>query len=195
MKTSIYDFILTPENDVVYKNKIEVGDNELILNTHIGVNDKDLLQIQGKVVNAPLYNRLSVKEGDRVIVQHNTFRVWSDRTGQIQHGSILEDGQYFVSNDLIFAYDSGDGWISTGGWVFLKPEEFQKDGVLKSEKTYRPDKGIIAFEQDPYFKDETLQVGDDIHFRTGKRVTTSIDGETYFRVRIKDILLNNDRST
>lgn len=191
MRTSIFNFILEPENNVVYKNTVSVGDKELIMNTHLNGNDKNLLQMQGKVLNAPLYNKTSVRDGYRVHVQHNTFRPWTDQFGEMQHGNIISDGEYFATPDLIHAYNDGDEWYSTNGWIFLKPIMYSKEGDIESLEVPRPDKGVIAFKQDPLVEDTTLNIGDKVTFISGKRVTTTVDGETYMRVRQSDILLNH----
>lgn len=193
MISSIHSFIVTPEEGKVYKNSTVIDGKDFILNTHLNGDDKDLLQHIGDVLHSPLNNYTSCKEGDRVFVQHNTFRVWSDQEGNLQHGKILSEGEYFVRPDHVFAFHNGKEWISTNNWIFLHAEPFKHDDVLESRETFRPDRGVIAFEQDPEGNDTTLNVGDNVIFKTGNRVTCTIDGKTYLRVRNKDILLNRGK--
>lgn len=192
MRTAITNFIVEPENSVVYKNNVEIDGKDFTMNTHLAGNDKDLLQMQGKVLNAPLYNRTSVKDGYRVHVQHNVFRPWTDQFGDMQHGNIIKDGEYFATPDLIYAYNDGKEWFSTNGWIYVTPIEYDYKSEFQGGKAIRPDKGIIAFKQDPLLEDTTLTVGDTVTFKSGRRVTTKVDGTTYLRVKSSDILLKHE---
>ena len=192
MRTSIFKFIAEPENGEVYKNTIDIDGKDFVLNTHLGLGNKDLLQCQGVVLHSPLKNPLSVKDGDRIVVQHNIFRVWTDIEGDIQHGNVVNDGEYMIDPSLVYAYNRGKEWYSTGGWIYLTPEKFKMEGIIESRETVRPDRGTVAFKQDAKFADDTLKVGTKVSFVSGRRVTSTIDGKSYLRVRSRDILLTHD---
>ena len=181
---AITRFIVTPENNEVYKNTFDIGDKKFVGNTHLSANDKDFLQLQGVVTHEPLYKNISVEKGYRLHVQHNTFRPWTDIDGELKHGNVISDGEYFVTPDLIYAYNDGSEWYSTNGWVYLLPIN---ETEMSVENT-RDDKGIIAFKQDPLYSNE-LDVDYTVTFRKGKRVNTTVDGKAYLRVRQSDILL------
>ena len=192
MRTSIFKFIAEPENGKVYKNSFKIDGKDFVLNTHLDGKDKDLLQCQGVVLHAPLKNPLSVQDGDRIVVQHNTFRVWTDIEGKTNHGTIVNDGEYMIDPSLVYAYNRGKEWYSTGDWIYLTPEKFKMKGIIESRETIRPDRGTVAFKQDAKFEDSTLKVGDKVTFVQGRKVTSTIDGETYLRVRKRDILLTHE---
>ena len=144
---SISKFILKPENDQLINNVTESG---LYLHNQMGDEEEGrYLNRVGIVIQVPLNNNTSIKEGDRVIVQHNTFRKWLDYGGDLKHSNVLDDGSYFVDPTLIYAYERDNQWYSTRAWIFIDPSVSKKDGILKSYEEIRPDKGTIAFKQDP----------------------------------------------
>lgn len=182
---SIHNYIVTPENDKEYNNTTESG---LILNSSINSEDAQYINRIGVVNTIPFHKYSSVKVGDRIVVQHNSFRNTTDMDGILKRGKLLGDGQYFIRPDHVYAYHS-NVWRATSKWVFVIPINHKHDGVLESQEERRPDQGIVAFEQDPLYPKEGISVGDHITFVTGRKVTTVIDGETYYRINYKDILL------
>lgn len=189
VKRAINDYIVTPEGNKEYNNTTASG---LILNNIVNHEDSKYINRVGVVDITPFHTYLSVKKGDRIVVQHNSFRQSTDEEGAVRKGKMISDDQFFIRPDHVYAYHS-DVWRSTWKWVFVKPITLKKEGTLESREELRPDKGVVAFEQDPLFPKEGIEVGDQVTFVTGRKVTTVIDGETYYRINYKDILINDGK--
>lgn len=186
---SPYNFILEPEDDKRFLNRSEEG---LVMNVWLSHEDGRFINRVGNVMKAPLYNTTSAKKGDRVVVQHNTFRNWLGNSGKMMFGSLLDEGKFFCPPDHVFAYESEGEWYSTNEWIFLTPEVYTHDTTLIVGDALRPDRGTIALPIDPRFESE-YKVGDEVILKFDKFIPVNIGNEAYYRVRPKDILLLNDR--
>ena len=109
----IYDFIVKPKGNR-YTNSKDVEGGSLILNT-----DNEKYQFTNReaiVISTPKVNNTNIKQGDKIIVHHNVFRRWQDVKHREKNSrSYFEEDKYFLSEDLIYAYNSGDGWKSLNG--------------------------------------------------------------------------------
>lgn len=195
VRKSITKFVLRPTGDNAYNDTIDIDGKDFKLKNMITHEDGSLINRQAKVINVPIGTLTSAKVGDEVYIQHNTFRHQLGAIGNITMGKMIGDGNYFLNDKEVFAYNDGSEWKSTNSWIFLEPIKFIKGGAFTSHEVLRPDKGVIAFSQDPRWRDDTLEVNDLVTFREGKRVTSEIDGKTYFRIRQRDILLNHGKSS
>ena len=186
--TSPYNFIVTPEEDKRFNNTV----GGVIVNVWLSHEDGRHINRIGVVDNAPIYNNTSAKEGDTVLVQHNTFRNWLGNAGNMQFGSLLDEGKYFCPPSHIFAYYDGEEWYSTNDWIFLTPEVYTHDTTLVVGDALRPDRGTVALPIDPKF-DLDYEVGDEVIIKFDQFIPVSIGFMDYYRVRPKDILCINER--
>lgn len=187
MIKSAFNFIVTPKDGKLLNDTTESG---IILHTMMGADDGRFLNRLADVEVAPTVNPTSAKDGDKLLVSHNTFRKWQDYGGELYHSNMIEEGKYFVKPSGVYAYNRDGEWFSTNGWIFVDPvnHEYKK---LKGKETLRPDKGTITFKIDPLYDTGEVEVGDFVTFRAGKFVTTIIDGKTYYRIMAKHILLKH----
>ena len=108
---SLFEYIISTENR--YNNTIDVEGKELVVNTEVTERDYMFVNRIGKIVKLPLYNNSELKENDEVIVHHNVFRRWIDVEGiQKNSSSFLNENEYLVSDDQIFAYKRNNKWRS-----------------------------------------------------------------------------------
>ena len=183
---SIRHFIVTPDGGKVLNDTTESG---IILHSMMGAEDGRFLNRLAHTEVEPLVNHTSATAGDTLLVSHNVFRKWQDYGGELEHSNMIGDGQYFLDSNNIYAYKN-DEWYSTNKWIIVDPVDHEYK-ELKGVETLRPDKGVIAFKQDPKHDTGQVKQGDFVTFRAGKFVTTIIDGKTYYRIMGKHILLNH----
>ena len=169
-----------PYNYIVHTDKRYVNESEsgLIVNTEITERDGEFVNRVGTVVAAPIYDELNIPVGSKVIVHHNTFRRWYDVRGNEVNGSAFwNENEYVVNQDSIYAYDSGDGWVSCDKYCFVKPIE-ERTGLLEERRNYY---GIIAIGND-----KSPPVGSKIAYTPNSEYTFYIDHEKLYRVYIND---------
>ena len=171
-----YDYIVY--TDKRYNNESESG---LILNSEITERDGEFVNRVGTVVGTPLDDIHNIPMGSKVIVHHNIFRRWYDVRGNEKNGSAFwDENHYIVNQDLIYGYDSGDGWVSCDKFCFVKPLE-DRYGLLEQRRAYR---GTIAIGNK-----FSPPVGAEIAFTPDSEYTFYIDHEKLYRVYIKDICI------
>ena len=161
-----------------YNNTTDSG---LVINTEITERDGEFVNRVGTVVGTPLMDGLNIPMGSKVIVHHNTFRRWYDVRGNERNGaSFWNENEYIVDQDLIYAYDSGDGWVSCDRFAFIKPLE-DRIGVLEHRRKFTGHV-CIGNEFSP-------PVGSLIAYAPDSDYFFEIDGEKMYRVYIKDICI------
>ncbi len=171
-----FNYIIFTENR--YNNETESG---LVINTEITERDGEFVNRVGKVVGTPLMDNLNIPMGSNVILHHNVFRRWYDMRGNEKNGSAFwNDQEYIVNQDSIYAYDSGDGWISCDKYCFVKPIH-DRYGALNERRNYI---GTIAIGND-----KTPPVGSKIAYTPNSEYLFYLDGERYYRVFLRDICI------
>ena len=171
---SVYNFIVTPKGDR-YNNKKKIGDKELILNTEIF--HHQYISREAIIVGLPANNKSDLKEGDTVIVHHNTFRRWYDMKGKEQNSSshIYED-LYRVSLDLIYAYKRNNKWRCLKDFSFIQP-------LQDEEGKEKPLIGFIKY-SDGTFKENEL-----VGYLSNAEYEFVIDNKRLYRVKNDSITI------
>ena len=99
---SLYDFIIEPIGKR-YKNKKQIGDKELIINTEIY--NHQYVNRLAKVIATPLLFSSPINVGDEVIVHHNVFRRWHDVRGKERNSrSFFNENTYLLSNKIYYFF-------------------------------------------------------------------------------------------
>ena len=127
---SIYNFIIYSNQR--YNNSTDVEGQELILNTEITERDYMFTNRVGRVMATPLMVPTPIQKGDEVILHHNVFRRWIDIRGNEKNSSsYLNDREYMVSPEQIYAYKRNDEWLCLDDYCFVAP--LQEDSKWATE--------------------------------------------------------------
>lgn len=166
---SLFYFIVRPEDDMDQVNMKRGG---LIISSsvHDVVNTNRFAIVE----SVPRYYSGDIEVGDKLIVHHNTFRRVHN-PGSVESKSLeyFDNGCYTITEDYFFAYNKGDGWVTTGKNLFVIPEEGEKNGV-------------IAISNDTISE---LSVGDKVIYNPHSEYKFDIDGVIHYKMRLKDICM------
>ncbi len=176
---SLYDFIIEPIGSR-YKNKKQVGDKELILNTEIF--HHQYVNREAKVISIPTLVKTEVKPGDTIIVHHNVFRRWHNMQGTEKNSrSYINENTYAIKEDQVFAYKRKNKWHALKGFCFVKPIKSYNN--LNTEKE-QPLMGIMRYLD----KDlRMIEEGDLVGFTPDSEYEFIIDSERLYRVFTNEI--------
>ena len=174
---SLFEYIISTENR--YNNTIDVEGKELVVNTEVTERDYMFVNRIGKIVKLPLYNNSELKENDEVIVHHNVFRRWIDVEGiQKNSSSFLNENEYLVSDDQIFAYKRNNKWRSLPNFCFVKPLYKKNKWALKTDENLL---GILTYSNHK-LNQLGVSVGDMVGFTPDSEYEFNIEGEKLYRI-------------
>lgn len=181
---SLYNYIIYSENR--YNNSTTVEDKELILNTEISERDYMYTNRIGKVISLPALLNSELKKEDEVILHHNVFRRWIDIRGKEKNSSsFIDENQFLVSPDQIYAYKRNGKWKCLSNYCFVKPiEDDSKWSVLKEKQL----SGELVYSNSNL---EALGVskGDVVGFTPDSEYEFNIDGQKLYRVLSNQITI------
>jgi hypothetical protein len=181
---SLYNYIIYSENR--YNNSTTVEDKELILNTEISERDYMYTNRIGKVISMPLLLNSELKKEDEVILHHNVFRRWIDIRGKEKNSSsFINENQFLVSPDQIYAYKRNSEWKCLSDYCFVKPiEDDSKWSVLKEKQL----SGELVYSNSSL---EALGIskGDVVGFTPDSEYEFNIDGQKLYRVLSNQITI------
>ena len=181
---SVYDFVVSPIKSR-YNNTKKIGDKELIVNTEIF--NHQFVSREAIVKSVPLIGETNIKVGDTVITHHNVFRRWHNIRGEEKNSrSFFDEETYFISEEQIFLYKSGDtGWTASKGYCFVKPIVSKNNLETNVEE---PLIGVLKYLDDG-LKTTGLQKNDLVGFSPDDEYEFVIDGQRLYRVMTQFITI------
>ena len=171
------DYIVSPMGDR-YNNSVQIGEQELILNTEIF--NHQYINRLAKIIATPLLFQSPLNVGDEVIVHHNVFRRWHDMKGREKNSrSYFKEDKYIISQDQIYLYKKDD-WSAMPGYSFVKPLKSIDNLDTGIE---RPLIGIIKHSDGSFNKEEL------VGFAPSMEYEFIVNGERLYRVMNKFITI------
>ena len=169
---SIFNYIVTTENR--YNNKI----GDLVVNTEITERDAIFVNRVGTIRSTPIAGG-ELEVGDEVIVHHNVFRRMVDIHGkEVNSGSHLEDNEYLVFADQIFAYKRKGKWSACNGYCFVEPRENEETYINGHEALLS---GYMRYPDDR-LRSQGVEEGDLVGFTPNSEYEFTIDNTKLYRI-------------
>lgn len=174
---SIYNYIISCNTR--YNNSKQIDNKELILNTEITERDYHFVNRIGEILSTPLLIKTPAKKGDKVILHHNVFRRWYDIRGREKNSSaFINENEYFVSPEEIFAYKNNDNWKCFDKFCFVKPlKDVSKWSVLKEKKLL----GKLVYSNE-YLNELGIACGDVVGFTPDSEYEFNIENQKLYRI-------------
>ena len=181
---SVFNFII--ESNKRYNNSKDIEGKELILNTEISERDYMYTNRIGIVKAIPAIIKTPIKPGDSVILHHNVFRRWIDIRGKEKDSSSrIQENDYMVAPDQIYAYKRNGKWKCLDEYCFVKPiKEDSKWSVLREQKLL----GKLVYSNE-YLESLGLSVGDMVGFSPDSEYEFNINDEKLYRVLSNQITI------
>ncbi len=181
---SVFNFII--KSNKRYNNSKDIEGKELILNTEISERDYMYTNRIGIVKAIPAIIKTPIKPGDSVILHHNVFRRWIDIRGKEKDSSSrIQEDDYMVAPDQIYAYKRNGEWECLDEYCFVKPiKEDLKWSVLREQKLL----GELVYSNE-HLKSLGLSVGDTVGFSPDSEYEFNIDDEKLYRVLSNQITI------
>ena len=181
---SVFNFII--ESNKRYNNSKDIEGKELILNTEISERDYMYTNRIGIVKAIPAIIKTPIKPGDSVILHHNVFRRWIDIRGKEKDSSSrIQENDYMVAPDQIYAYKRNGKWKCLDEYCFVKPiKTNSKWGVLREQKLL----GELVYSNE-YLESLGLSVGDIVGFSPDSEYEFNINDEKLYRVLSNQITI------
>jgi co-chaperonin GroES (HSP10) len=178
---SISLFILRPNKNKEFDNRSKSG---LILSNNIE-NHRYTNRI-GIVEEVPFRYKGEIKKGDKVIVHHNTFRIVLDVKGRVKYSTNnLNNGQYSIPEDMIFAYYRDNMWNTINGNIFVEPILNDKQNMAMVLARYKPLHGKVVYSNK---KIKDVKIGDDIVFAPNSEYEFNIGDRLLYKMKIDKVV-------
>lgn len=183
MKSTFY-FLVTPVDG---KEFSFVGKEGLILSSNI--EDYKSTQRLAKVVGLCGVDDMGLKEGDIVVVHHNTFRSYYDMKGRTKKSAnFVKDKIYYVEPERIYMYIRDGEEKVFGQYSFVKPVKKESEGFQVSTRIEKELVGEVALIDDWFSREFSVNTGDFITFTRDSEYEFKINDEKYYRVPTKNIV-------
>ena len=182
---AIHDYIIETNNR--YNNTVDVDGKELVVNTEITERDAEFVNRIAKVVATPTSRETEVQAGDEVVVHHNVFRRWYDMRGKEKNcGSFINENQFIVADDQVFAYKRNNEWKACLKYCFVKPII---DNSEWREGRYQELKGELLY-TDKYLDSLGIKPGTIVGFTPDSEYEFTIDDQLLYRIYSTQITID-----
>ncbi len=143
----LFNFIVKPKGDI-YNNTKKIGDVDFILNNNIS--EFKYINRNAIVVATPKMLETNIKVGDEIIIHHNVFRVWYNKSGdQKRSFSYIQKDLYHITEDQIYLHKKENNWLAYKGYTFVKPIKNKDKFNLSIEHN---SKGIVKYSDGSFEK-------------------------------------------
>lgn len=105
--------------------------------------------------------------------------------------SFLNENEYFVSYDQIFAYKRDNKWISLPDYCFVKPIYKKDEWALKTDENLS---GVLTYSNDT-LKELGVSIGDIVGFTPNSEYEFDIEGQKLYRILSNHITINYGSQT
>lgn len=175
---TLFNFIVEPKSGRTTAVK-KMEDSELILNTEL--QNHHYVSRLGVVKGLPLAYSTKIKIDDEVLVHHNVFRRFYDiRAKEKNSRNFLNENEFIVQPDQIFAYKRNGEWQCVDGFCFIKPiKETEKFSINKEKEGI----GIVKYSDGIVEKDSL------VGFKPGVEYEFFIEKERLYRIPSNLILI------
>ena len=143
----LFNFIVKPKGDI-YNNTKKIGDVDFILNNNIS--EFKYINRNAIVVATPKMLETNINVGDEIIIHHNVFRVWYNKSGdQKRSFSYIQKDLYHITEDQIYLHKKENNWSAYKGYTFVKPIKNKDKFNLSIEHN---SKGIVKYSDGSFEK-------------------------------------------
>lgn len=178
MKSPFY-FIVKPVGGERYKNTVDVGGVDFIVNT--SDEDHKFSNREAIVESLPSSYSGPIRVGDTLLVHHNVFKFYNDIKGRIKSsGSFFRDDLFFVDSEQFFLFKSDGKWMAHDRYCFVSPIK-DDNFSLKSSAKFTPLIGVMRYPNDMLVS-KGVMPGDKVSFRPDSEYEFFVDGELMYRV-------------
>ena len=181
---SLYQFIITPVGER-YKNKINIGNKELIINSTIS--NHKFINREARVISTPLNYKTNIKKGDKIIVHHNLFRRYYNMQGKsVNSSKYFTKNLYFAYPSQIYLYYKNNKWNTHENYCFVKP-------VIENQEIVK-NTGILKYGNNS-LKILNINPGDLVGFKPLREFEFIIDDELLYCMESNDIVIKYEHKT
>lgn len=178
MQSPFY-FIAKPIDGKRYDNTRDIAGVELIVN--VSEEDHRFSNRQAEVIEVPLGYSGPIKQGDTLLVHHNTFKFYNDIKGRRKSGkSFFKEDLFFIEPDQFFLYKSGDDWNAYDKYCFVKPIP-PEESYIKKPTTHEPLMGEMVY-PNAELRRHGIVKGDKVCFQPDSEYEFYVDGEKLYRM-------------
>jgi len=181
-------FLIRPKNGQEYVQENKDG---LILTTSI--EDHVFTQRLAYVEKTPIGYIGEIKEGDTIVVHHNTFRTQYDNQGfprpSMYH---IQDDLYFIEHELVYAIvkDNGD-ILPIHNYVLVTP--IIEDSKFEGKKAM-DNIATVAYSSNSMINEQNICKGDIIAMKADSEYEFNINGEKLYLLKGTRILFKIERT-
>lgn len=179
MRSPTY-FLIKPLDGKIYNNETKSG-----ITTTTSVEDHQFTQRVAEVVKVPINYKGVIKDGDKVIVQHNTFRIQYTNQGEpIPSKYHIKDDLFYLEEQLIYMIIRGEDKIAVFPFCFVKPiiKDVKFEGVKEVEN-----KGVLEY-PNHHLLEQGFNKGDTVFLKKDSEYEFNLFDEKLYMMKSNRIL-------
>lgn len=187
---SLHCFIVEPKDGKRYDNTKELGGKEFV--TSSSQEDHAVTNRIAVVGKIPIIYNGPIKEGDEIIVHHNTFRIYHDMKGREKSSaSHLFDNKFMIQQSELYAYRTlGKDWKAVAPFCFVEPIKNENtDGLINNCEELALF-GVMVY---PNNEQTDIEPGTIVSFLPDSEYEFNIEGRKLYRMKTSMICLTSEK--